>query len=344
MSQDADLSFPNAPHRVWMLAYAHPSTRTSLVKYTLGLTSLLTSLLLIACGPSVGGNGDGDGDGDGDGTPDAGDNTSFPDSGPCLPSAEGTTPATCDDGQDNDCDDKWDCQDPDCSGIGDCPVCGEVNTSAGSGIVLPDGIIGNACTTDAQCTDPNLPNCVESECHASYTSTLDVIGFGPNQTFDSVDIIQSVCVTMEHSWLRDLEMRLIAPGGQIVRLQKFLGRVGGEVYMGQANDCDEGSPSPGTGAMYCWKPTATNVPMLDYANNGTGMGSSPTCYSFTAVELPPGDYAAADPWTQLNGTSLNGQWKFVVTDLWPIDNGFIFDWSISFDPNLVTDCGVPPIG
>ena len=57
----------------------------------------------------------------------------------------------------------------------------------------------------------------------------------------------------------------------------------------------------------------------------------------------PGDYAAADPWTTLNGSPLNGQWKFVVTDLWPMDNGFLFDWTISFDPQAVGDCSGPII-
>jgi len=309
------------------------------MKSSLGFVFLLSSFLL-ACGPSVSA-GDDDDDGTGDG-PDSGFPTGA-DAGPCVATGSEGTPETCSDSSDNDCDQLWDCQDPDCSGIGECPICGEVNTSAGSGIVLPDGVIGTECTTDAQCTDPAVPNCIESECHASYTSTLEVIGFGPNQTFDSGDIIQSVCVSIEHSWLRDMEIRLIAPGGQILRLQQFLGRTGGEVYLGEANDCDEGSPSAGTGASYCWRPTTTTATMLDYANAGVGMASAPSCLLGTAAELPPGDYAAADPWTVLIGTPLNGQWKFVVTDLWPIDNGFLFDWTISFDPQAVGDCSGPII-
>ena len=287
------------------------------------------ALFAVGCGPTSGVSDD---------TPPGDDDT------PCTVSGAESTPATCSDNHDNDCDGKFDCEDPDCSGIGACPVCGEVDTSAGAGIVLPDGIIGSACTTDAQCGG-GTPNCVEAECHASYTSTLDVIGFGQNQTFDNVDLIESVCVSMEHSWLRDMEIRLIAPGGQLVRMQKFLGRTGGEVYLGQANDCDEDAPQPGTGAMYCWKPTATNPPMLDYANAGSPMSTAASCdgFGFDAEELPPGDYAAADPWSQLMGSPLNGAWKFVVTDLWPIDNGFLFNWTIRFNANAVADCSGPII-
>lgn len=308
------------------------------MKLTLGSVFFLASLL-IACGPSVSATGDDDDDST---RPDSGP-TIYVDSGPCVATGAEATPETCGDSADNDCDGKWDCQDPDCSGIGDCPICGEVETSAGSGIVLPDGIVGDSCSTDVDCTNPAEPNCVESECHASYTSVLNVVGFGPNQTFDNPNIIQSVCVSMEHSWLRDMEIRLIAPDGQILRLQKFLGREGGEIYLGVANDCDEGAPVAGTGADYCWKPSATNQSMLDYSNGSGSMNTVDTCddFGFTAAELPPGDYAAADPWTSLNGTHLNGEWRFVVTDLWPIDNGFLFDWTIQFDPQEVGDCSGP---
>ena len=97
--------------------------------------------------------------------------------------------------------------------------------------------------------------------------------------------------------------------------------------------------------MYCWKPTATNPPMLDYANAGSAMNMVPTCDGFfEAEQLPPGDYSAADPWTNFAGSPLNGQWSILVTDLWPIDNGFLFDWTIQFDPNAVEDCSGPIIG
>lgn len=291
----------------------------------------MLALVVAACGPK-GRDNPGDDLNPGDDTPDA---------GPCVAGGAESTPDTCSDNLDEDCDGLYDCHDPDCSGVGTCPVCGEVQTDEGAGITLPDGIVGSACTTDAQCGG-GTPECVESECHASYVSTLNVIGFGANQTY-TPGLIESVCATMEHTWLRDMEIRLIAPGGQIVRLQKFLGRTGGEVYLGEANDCDEGAPSPGTGEMYCWKPTATNPPMLDYANAGVGMSSAPNCFAGTSTELPPGDYSAADPWDNLSGTQLNGDWKFVVTDLWPIDNGFLFDWTIKFDANVIPDCGGPII-
>lgn len=297
-------------------------------------------------GPGTGGDASvsPDSNSNGDGT------TSQPDVfGDCTPTGSEGTPETCSDGIDNDCDRRVDCSDSSCSGIGGCPECGRVEMPLGSPLALPDGVGNSTCSTDADC--PGAQSCfaIESlfgtmnECRESYRSTLSFVGFG-DATFDEVSDIISLCVTMEHSWLRDLEIALEAPGGQRVRLQRFLGQEGDEIYLGQADDCDSGSsPSPGTGAMYCWTPTAANAAMLDYANSGGALSSAPSCLFGDVDMMPPGEYSAADDWSALIGTPLNGDWTLLVTDLWPLDNGYIFDWSISFDPSTVADCSAPLI-
>lgn len=271
------------------------------------------------------------------------------DAGDCVPSVE-ATPETCSDGIDNNCNGRWDCSDLSCSGVGSCPVCGEVETGLGSPLALPDGVGNIDCTSDSDC--PAGQRCytidgilgASQECREPYRSTLNFIGFG-SATFDAVSDIRSLCVTMEHSWIRDLEITLEAPNGARVRLNRFLGQEGGEIYLGQANDCDDdGAPSPGTGARYCWTPTATRQAMLDYANAGGAMDSAPECLLGGSTDMmPPGDYSASDDWGAFIGTPLNGNWSLEVTDLWPIDNGYIFDWSISFDPVTVEDCSSPLI-
>src|SRR5262249_44859645 len=163
----------------------------------------------------------------------------------------------------------------------------------------------------------------EMECHASYTSKLNFTGFGSTQTMMAVSDIQSVCVNISHSWIRDLEITLVSPSGQQIILDKFLGRSGGEGFVGHPIDpTDCPTCTVEAGADYCWKPTATNMPMLLYANGG---GSMMTYNGHS--ELPPGDYQASEPWTQLVGATLNGDWTIVVTDLWPIDYGKIHQWS-----------------
>lgn len=248
--------------------------------------------------------------------------------------ASPTGQEVCTDAVDNDGDGRTDCSDVDCSGIDGCPVCGSVENPEAQPLALPDGVSsGTMCSTDAECTSPTEPNCVAKECHASYTSTLDFIGFPANSTLADPNKLLKVCVKIEHSWLRDLQMELITPSGVILILHKFIDRVGGEIYLGDANDSDSAAnPVAGTGMDYCWTPMAP-----------TDMLSSPTMSSGGNEILPPGDYKSVSPWTALTGTQLNGTWTMRVTDLWGADNGFLFEWSISFDPSLVSDCAGPII-
>jgi len=288
---------------------------------------LLALVFVIACGPAP---RKGPGGGDDDSTIDS--------NGGCVPAPE-NTPDACSDNIDTDCDGVVDCADPDCSGIGQCPVCGMVQHPTGAPVSLPDGIIGATCTTNAQCSG-TTPNCVEGECHASYTSKLNFTGFGSTQTLAAVSDIQSVCVNISHEWLRDMEISLQAPSGELIILDKFLGRTGGEIFLGHPSNTDGDCPECITeqGADYCWKPTATKMPMLLYANSGGAMTSFGS-----HSELPTGDYQASDPWTKLIGAHLNGDWTIVVTDLWPEDAGVIHQWSIAFDPAVVQDCSGPII-
>lgn len=275
------------------------------------------ALALFACGPTPRGHGDDD---DGFGS-NAG--VDAPQQTTCTPSAE-----QCADAIDNDCDGLVDCNDPDCSGIGNCPVCGMVQHPLSNPLALPDG---------AGAGPP-------------YTSKLHFDGFGPTQTFMAASNIISVCAKMEHSWVRDLQIELHSPLGfnnepaKIVVLSPQLGNscpLTGtcEVYLGEANDADDAeNPVAGTGETYCWTPVATNASFIAYANSTAPL----TSYNGVA-ELPPGDYQASDPWTNFIGSPLNGDWEISIQDKWGIDNGFIFEWSIAFDPSLVQDCSGPVI-
>jgi hypothetical protein len=249
------------------------------------------------------------------------DNTTV-DAAACVPQAEGDV-ATCSDGIDNDCDGLTDCSDPNCSGIGTCPVCGMIQHPEPQPFALPDG---------AGAGPP-------------YTNKLNFTGFASTQTFSAVSNIQKVCITMEHSWMRDLQMELHSPDGKVVTLSKQEGNTCPsppaecEVYLGEANDSDTAeNPVPGTGEEYCWTPTATNIPILPYADAGMPM------LKYNDVdELPPGDYQAQDPWTNFIGAPLNGDWEIFIQDKWAIDNGYVFSWSIAFDPSLVQNCTGPVI-
>jgi hypothetical protein len=247
--------------------------------------------------------------------------------GICAPVAE-----DCADGIDNDCDQRVDCADSSCSGVGNCPVCGAVENPLGQPLALPDGTSqATPCTTNAQC-GAGAPNCVQGECHASYTATLNFIGFPQHAALPDEKLLRSVCVTMEHSWLRDLQIDLIPPDNRLIQLHAFVQRTGSEIYLGEPNDNDGATPSPGVGYQYCWKPSGAQA-MLE----------SPTVSINGHATLPAGDYKSVTPWLGLFGSPLNGAWTLRVTDLWSVDNGFIFKWSIAFDPTLIDDCSGPII-
>jgi hypothetical protein len=224
----------------------------------------------------------------------------------CMPTAGAED--MCTDNTDNDCDGLTDCSDVDCVGIDGCE-CGKARHPEGA-LALPDG-------------EGNL-----------YFSKVRFDGFPEGKTFQAETDLLSICVNMEHSWLRDLNMELICPSGQWVVLNKFLGREGGEVYMGHPDDSDGTDPKPGMGENYCWTPTANKPPMLDYANmqrDGNGW------------TLPPDNYRPSEWFEGFIGCEFNGNWSLRVQDLWGGDNGFIFEWSIAFEPILLERCDDPVI-
>ena len=47
--------------------------------------------------------------------------------------------------------------------------------------------------------------------------------------------------------------------------------------------------------------------------------------------LPAGEYAPYESFLNMVGCPTNGQWNIIITDNWGIDNGYLFNWSISFD-------------
>jgi hypothetical protein len=253
------------------------------------------------------------------------------------------TDENCTDGIDNNGDGRVDCHDPLCSGVDGCPVCGQVENPIASPLALPDGLgNGHVCSTDLQCvgvddgatpTPHPTPNCVFKECHASYTSTLNFIGFPMGAKLDDTSKLVKVCAKMEHSWVRDMQVELITPNGVIIPMLKFGGRMGSEIYLGQANDADNADmPVPGVGYEYCWTDMGQSTMLATSMANWNGH-----------QVVPAGDYKPDVPFTALQGADLNGMWTFRVTDLWPIDNGFLFEWAIFFDPTLVTDCSAPII-
>ncbi len=171
----------------------------------------------------------------------------------------------------------------------------------------------------------------------AFQTSINFTDFSPGQVLTNINDLQSICVNMEHSWLHDLEVSIICPSGQTVILHNFISPPttggAGETHLGIPVDPDPpGHPNaiqtpwgvivPGTGWDYCWTPNATRGTWRQYATaNQPG-------------RLPSGNYNSFQPLTNLLGCPLNGEWTLRVIDRWAADNGFIFNWSINFNPNL----------
>ncbi len=160
---------------------------------------------------------------------------------------------------------------------------------------------------------------------ASYSTSISFNNFAPGQLLTDINDILGIWVNMEHSWMRDLQIEIACPNGSSLLLHNHAGHIGGEVFLGVPYEADEGFPVPipGLGWDYGWSPNPDyNYTWINYAN------------TFSPHTLPAGTYMAAEDWSKLLGCPLNGEWTIKVTDLWAIDNGYIFSWAIEFDPDL----------
>jgi subtilisin-like proprotein convertase family protein len=148
-----------------------------------------------------------------------------------------------------------------------------------------------------------------------FSSQLTFTSFNPGAVVNdaNVDIINSF-INFEHSYMGDITITFICPSGQSILVHQ---QGGNGTYLGVPIDNDA-DLTPGVGWDYYWEPGATNGTWVDNAG-GT---------------LPSGAYESIQPFTNLNGCPLNGTWEIEVCDLFASDNGFIFDWSIEFAPEL----------
>ncbi len=160
---------------------------------------------------------------------------------------------------------------------------------------------------------------------SSYLTTISFSDFSPGQVLTDINDLLGIYVNMEHSWMRDLQISLTCPNGQSIMLHNHPGQLGGEVFLGIPYENDEGffTPIPGTGYEYGWQSNPDyNYTWIEYAN------------MFLPNILPSGTYNSYEPLSDLLGCPLNGDWTIEVTDLWSIDNGYIFSWAIDFHQSL----------
>jgi len=137
----------------------------------------------------------------------------------------------------------------------------------------------------------------------------DILVFGVQPIFLQSDVIESVCINIEHKFLDDLDLFLFSPGGQFIELSTDNGQ-----------DCDNYFNT-------CFVPGATTN-LQDII---------PLGYDCAAGEQSNfvGDFAIEGVWSDLwpNDESLtNGIWQLLVIDDQQGFGGVIQDWTITFRP------------
>ena len=151
----------------------------------------------------------------------------------------------------------------------------------------------------------------------SYQTCIDVdlfpAGAGVTQASDIVDIFLS----MEHSYLGDLQVTVVSPNGSSIDLHVYPGGFG--TFLGIPIDVDT-DLNPGTGFDYVFTESATQTWIQAAGVNTT---------------IPAGDYLPVDPFINFIGSPLNGQWCITVTDNLGSDNGYIFYWGLNFNPAII---------
>lgn len=176
----------------------------------------------------------------------------------------------------------------------------------------------------------------------NYSTTISMSGFPPGATFDNAADLQSLCITMEHSYLGDLEMWLECPDGTIVTIfDAFNGGFipgggfgAGGTYLGEPIDNNTGNP--GNGYEYCF--SSVNNTWGDFPTEHGGGNfinlTNPPAPSAGNTMNPNGVYLPEQTFGDFTGCPLNGDWILNIRDNLSIDDGFIFEWGLYFDADL----------
>ncbi len=165
---------------------------------------------------------------------------------------------------------------------------------------------------------------------AQYQAPIDISGFPPGSTINNAQDLNMVCLTMEHSYIGDLEVALQCPNGtQVTIFDAYNGGFIPGGGFGFGTDLGDPIPStgtgPGTGWEYCFSSVFNTQGIL--STGATIPNSNGVSYDSAGVYQPEQSFAG------FAGCPVNGQWTIIVQDNLGIDDGYIFQWGLFFDPS-----------
>jgi gliding motility-associated-like protein len=159
-----------------------------------------------------------------------------------------------------------------------------------------------------------------------FSDELSFSNFQYNAVINSVSDLDNFYINFEHSFMGDITITFICPNGQSIAVHT---QGGSGTYLGEPIDGgnETAGDSPGVGWDYYWAPDATLGTWADEVTAGNLTGSA----------LSAGTYSSVQPFSNLIGCPLNGTWTVQICDAWGADDGYIFDWSVAFNPQLYGD-------
>ena len=162
-----------------------------------------------------------------------------------------------------------------------------------------------------------------------YASGLDIELFSPGQRVTEGREIAQICVTIEHSYLADLDMWIECPDGTRVTLLDNQRAANQRVnYRFGYGEVDDTGPEPAE--TYCFTAEAAQS-VYDYILGAEPTGSARPILPFDRTYLPHDLNFDA-----LVGCEMNGEWRLNVVDNQLEDDGTIYSWDITFSEDLVS--------
>ncbi len=190
-----------------------------------------------------------------------------------------------------------------------------------------------------------LPDTVRSECetvedtfHLSdvsgqreFSDTLNISCYNPAATIQSATDLIDLCLNLEHSWINDLLIELVAPNGSAIQLVAASYTSGGASFLGEPVDNTYGDT--GVGYTYCFTELSPTYQTWGLEAGGyqyTFTNTIGTTYSGRDY-LPAGSYLPEESFQAFIGSPVNGPWILNITDQFGGDDGYLFDWSLNFN-------------
>ena len=259
----------------------------------------------------------------------------------------------------------------------DSAACLADSVKVGMGYMWNHEVVVMNYQTTLNYADPAfLPDGVEcGEMGCSYRSPVTFEDFSPSTVIRNANDINYIRVKLEHSYIGDIYINITCPNGQKASLMNFGGSgtsscnstipsqhrgwaTGSNANLGthfgipvdQENSmrpCDSNAygNQSGVGWNYCWSSNTRNGYQyapgdgIIYRSTNTTSTTEGNAIDSSNVANGTNFYHPEQNLASLVGCPVNGDWYIEVMDGWTYDNGYIFEWELSLNSDLVGEQG-----